>query len=254
MVTKEQYLAIQYGLKPVEKALIAYYELCWFTKHTVPTVEEVFEHLRKGRPNLRRISVNYYLARHPVIRALENRGIPFREHTQTELTDQQMAAALTVMNFADERSIKDKLDQIGVLPATYYAWLNDPAFKHFVESLSEQNLKNIKPVAVTEFTKLIAKGDWQAIKYYLDVTGAAGNNEAPQTEMLLRMIIEIIQKHVKDPSVIVSIAQDIQLAAANKTLELAAGIKPSIEGSAYESAELDENSPEVREAIHKLGY
>lgn len=246
MVTRQQYYGIKYALAPVEKALINYYELCWFTKNSVPTVEEVFEYLRKDRSNLRFTSVQYYLNRAPVRKALKDRGIPFEQHTRDELTGQQQAAALTVMNFADGRSVAEKLDQIGVLPATYYAWLNDPQFKNLVDSLSEQNLNNIKPTVVAEFTKLINKGDWQALKYYMDNTGTLTNGQTAPNEQLLRMIIEIIQKHIKDPNTMMAIATDLMHVTQ---------VRPAIEGYAVPaSEELEFDSPEVLEASKQLGY
>lgn len=249
MVSRQQYKAIKESLIPAEKALIKFYELNWVLKHTVPTVEEVTEHLRKdGRPNLRQTSVNYYLTRAPVIKALEVRGIPFRQHTREELTDQQMAAALTVMNMMDTRSIPEKLDSIGILPATYYSWLNDPLFRNFVNGLADQNKLNIRPTAVAEFTKKISEGDWNAIKYWMDVTGEFANDEAnmPKAADLMRMLIEIIQKHVKDANVIMAIAEDIKLATANRALQ-------TISQPALESQPVIYD-PELEDAKKKLGF
>jgi|KBSSwiStaDraftv2_1062776.scaffolds.fasta_scaffold00340_71 hypothetical protein len=246
MVTRKQYYAIKEGLTAAEKDLIGYYELQWFLTNTVPTVEQVYKHLRKTRDNLRITSVNYYLTRKPVIKALDDRGIPWRQHSQEELTPQQQAAALTVMNFADERSIAEKLDQLGILPATYYAWLQDPVFNNFVNSLADQNKINIRPTAVAEFTKKVNSGDWNAVKFFLEVTGEFANNTAPQSEVLLRMIVEIIQKHVKDPETIMAIAQDIKLASANRTLEVVTE-QPAITGEVVED-------PELEHAKRQLGF
>lgn len=245
MVTKSQYWAIKHALTPVEKALINFYELQWHLKHYVPTIEEVTEHLRKTRPNLKQTSVNYYLCRAPVKKALKDRGIPFEQHTRENLTPTQVAAAVTMMNFADTKSNEEKLEQLGINPSQYYAWLNDPEFQNLITTLSDQNLVNIKPTAIAEFTKLINKGDWKAIQYYLEVTGAAKGDSAPQSEQLLMMFIEIIQRHVKDPDVIIAIAQDLKLAAANRTLEVVA--QPAIESYAVE------HDPELEEAKKKLG-
>lgn len=246
-VYKSRYHAIKNALTAAEKALINYYELNWTLKSYVPTVEEVTEHLRIERPHLRQTSVNYYLTRQPVIKALEQRGIPFRQHTREELTDQQVSAAITVMNFADTRSNEDKLDELGILPATYYAWLNDPAFKNLVDSLADRNLTNIRPTAVAEFTKKINKGDWNAVKFWLETTGELTSKEAPQSEHLLRAIVEIIQKHVKDPETIIAIAQDIKLASANRTLEVATQPQ-AITGSVVE------DDPELEHAKKQLGF
>jgi hypothetical protein len=218
---QQQFYAIRAALQPAEKDLISFYQLNWHLKQGyVPTVEEVFQYLRKTRPNLSIKTVHYYLGRKPVIAALKKRGIPFEQHTQSELTDQQMAAATTVMNMLDQRSISEKLDQLGILPATYYAWLNDPQFKNFLDSMADQNKINVRPAAVAEFTKKINQGDWNAIKFWMETTGELQNDNAPQSEQILIMLVEIIQKHVKDPAVMVAIAQDMQRAMSNRTLEI----------------------------------
>ena len=233
-VSRRQYYAIKDSLTPKEKELINFYELQWHLRHNVPTIDEVAQQINQSQ-----VSVNYYLTRRPVIKALENRGIPFIQHTQENLTATQVGAAVVMMNFADTRSNDEKLDQLGINPAQYYAWLNDPQFKNLVENLAEQNLKNIKPTAIGELTKKINAGDWNAVKYYLDVTGAIGSNEQPQSEHLLRMLIEIIQKHVKDPDVMIAIAQDIKLAAANRTLEVVTSPPPMITSEPMADEELE---------------
>jgi hypothetical protein len=213
---RRQYWAIKEQLTASEKELINFYELQWALKQKVPTIEEVAEYL-----SLNQITVNYYLQRKLVIKALEKRGIPWRQHSQNDLTATQVAAAVTMMNFADTRTNDQKLDELGIAPATYYAWLNDPQFKNLVDTLADRNLTNIRPTAIGEFTKKINEGDWKAIQYFLEVTGEFQQNDQPQSEALIKMIIEIMQRHVKDPEVIVAIAKDIQLAAANRTLEIA---------------------------------
>lgn len=236
-VGRKQYWAIKETLTTPEKALISFYELHWALRHYVPTIEEVTEHLKKDYPQTGQTSVNYYLQRRPVIKALDNRGIPWRQHSQENLTATQVGVAVTMMNFSDTRTNEDKLDQLGVNPSQYQAWLNDPQFKNLIDNLADQNLRNIRPTAIGEFTKLINKGDWNAVKYFLDVTGELKSNDAPQSEQLIVMFVEIIQKHVKDPDVIVAIAQDLKLAAANRTLEVA--VQPQIESYAVPDPELD---------------
>lgn len=198
-----------------ERQLIDYYELQWHLRHHVPTIDEISNHLHLGHT-----AINYFLTRKAVIKALENRGIPWKQHSQTDLTPTQVAAAVTVMNFADIRTTEAKLDQLGILPAQYYAWLNDPQFKNLVDNLADQNLANIRPSAIGEFTKKINSGDWNAVKFWLETTGALQNDNQPQSEQLLKMIVEIIQRHVKDPAVIVAIAQDIKLVSQNRTIDV----------------------------------
>lgn len=240
-VSNKQYWAIKDSLTSKERQLIDYYELQWIMKSYVPTIEECATYLKSPQ-----VEINYMHTRRPLIKALEDRGIPWQQHTQIELTSAQVAAAVTVMNFADTRSTEAKLDQLGINPSQYYAWLKDPAFKNLVDSLADQNLTNIRPAAIAEFTKKVNAGDWNAVKFFLETTGEMQNNDLPKSEQLIKMLIEIIQKHVKDPAVIVAIAQDIKLASANRTLEVA------VERPAINSYVVDDDL-ELEEARKKLG-
>lgn len=216
---RRQYYALKNVLSKAEKDLIAFYELQWFFRHNVPTIEEVTQQLKKAHPQINQVSVNHYLQHRPVVAALDKRGIPWRQHSQADLTATQVAAAITMMNFSDTRTNNEKLDQLGINVATYNAWLNDPQFKNLIDNLADQNLTNIRPTAITEFTKKINQGDWNAIRFWLETTGEMQGNNQTQSEQLLIAIIEIIQTHVKDQDVMFAIARDIQKAAGNRTLE-----------------------------------
>jgi Helix-turn-helix of insertion element transposase len=250
-VSKKNFYAIKNTLGYTERVLIDFYEFQWHFRHSVPTPEEVVRHInskyeKEGKDHRTTLtSVNYYLGRRQVQKALEDRGIPWQQHSRETLTEAQIAAATLVMNFADTRSISEKLDALGVNPNQYYAWLKDPLFKNYVDTLSEENLHNIKPTAVAEFTKKINQGDWQAIKYYLDVTGAIQSSDAPNTEFLLVAFMEILQKHVKDPTILTAIAGDLKKATANRTLEVINHAE--IEGTTV-------NQDELREAKKMIGF
>lgn len=242
--SRAQYYAIKNALSGPEKSLINYYELQWALRSHVPTIDECVQQL-----NLKHVEINYMLTRKPVVQALEKRGIPWRQHSQVDLTPTQVAVAITMMNFADTRSNADKLDQMGVNPTQYQAWLKDPIFKNLIDNLADQNLNNIRPTAVGELTKKINEGDWNALKYYLDSTGEFAGDTAPQSEQLIRMIIEIIQRHIKDPSVIMAIAADIKAASQNRTLEV---VNPHYSQREI-TGEVLETDPDLEQAKKMLG-
>lgn len=228
---KRQYWAIKNALTTTEKKLIKFYEIQWNLRTYVPTIEELSRVL-----NVKQTEINFMLTRKPIIKALDDRGIPWRQHSQEELTATQVAAAI-VMGTPDGRTTTQKLDELGILAETYFAWLADPQFKNMVDNVTQRNLGNIREVAIAELMTKIAKGDWQAVRYYLDVTGEFVNSDTPQSEQLLKMLIEIIQRHVKDPAIITAIAQDIKLASGNRTLEV--NTPPALDGHVVEDPELE---------------
>jgi hypothetical protein len=244
MASRQQYFAIKNSLTRLEKELISFYELQWFLRNRVPTIEEVALQLK-----IKQTEVNYYLTRKPVKKALSDRGIKWEQHSQENLTATQVAAAVVMMNFTDTRDNATKLDELGISPDQYYAWQSDPQFKILLDNLADRNLKGIRPTAIAEFTKLVNKGDWHAIKYFLDVSGEFRSNEAPQSEVLLKMIIEIIQDEIKDPEVILRIAERIKLASANRTLEIVASPTSHFEGQVVSSED-----PELEHAKKMIGF
>ncbi len=232
MVDRTTYHKIRAKPSQNERELVKYYEIQWLTYKRVPTVAEVANHL-----NLSHITVNYYLTKRFVVRKmLKERGIPFEEHTQSELTQEQVAAAALVMNFADERPVSHKLSSIGVSSAQYYAWLKNPQFKNMVDMMAEENKLNVRPAAIAEFTKKVHAGDWPALKFYLEATGEFAQ-EAPASDKIIPMLIEVIQKHVQDPATLMAIADDFKSIMQNKTLEYDS--PQAIEGSVVDSGILE---------------
>ncbi len=245
-IYKQAKKQISKSLTPAERELVKFYEANWAIRARVPTIAQVYEHLRTKYPSIRQTSVNYYLNRAPVKKALKDRGIPWLNHSQEDLTAEQVAAAITVMNFADTRNTNEKLDQLGINRQQYYAWQSDPQFQNLLNSLSEQNLANIKPTAIAEFTKKVNEGDWNALKYYFDATGVIRANQAPATEQLLTVLIEVLQRHIKDADVMMAIATDIKNVMGNRTVDP----QREILGEAYEN----EPPMSVQEAQKILGY
>lgn len=173
--------------------------------------------------------INYFLTNKQVQDALEARGLPWK-HTQQEtlLTPVQLAAAITVLNFADTRHITHKLEELGVTTEQYYAWLSHPPFRRFVERVAERNLEILKPEAVTAFAQLVRNGDFNAIKYYFELTGMQQTPEIVNAKLLIQRLIDSVNKHVKDPATLALISKDLL------------GAVPGA-GSATVQVELEEN-------------
>lgn len=195
-----------------------------------PTVEQAALALSYDQTAIR-----YYLSCKVVQEALSNRGLPWNSvgsRTGRSLTHEQLATALTVMNFTDDRSINEKLEELGVLPQQYYAWLEDPVFKEFLDKRSNKNLVNARPEAITNLVNLISRKDFRAIQYYLEVTGEFSNrNEVMNVKAVIQKLIETVQKHVKDPEILGAIAKDM----LNATPSLAQGVQVALDSHASET-------------------
>jgi hypothetical protein len=85
--------------------------------------------------------------------------------------------------------------------------------QNFVQKLADRNLDILKPEAVAAFAQLVRDKDFQAIKYYFELTGAVATPELESVKVLVQKLIESVQRHVKDPQVLAAISADLLGAA-----------------------------------------
>lgn len=150
-----------------------------------------------------------------VIAALSNRGIkiPQTGDYPEELTDEQVAAVGLVLDYADKRSHNTKLRSLGITPAKWNGWLKNEVFKNYLHSLSSRGLDDALHVAHTGLIHATERGDTNAIKYYMELTGrfSGDSGESQNFKVMLQRMVETIQRHVKDPDTIRLIANDFKV-------------------------------------------
>jgi hypothetical protein len=155
---------------------------------------------------------------------LEARGVPKRLlGTGTTLsayllTEQQMTVANALLDVLDSRSRLKKLTEFGISTGTYNTWLRDPVYRAYCLDRAESLLVENQPVAHMSLINRVSQGDLGAVKYFNAMTGRYRERERAAVEIntvnqygsdKLIAIVEIIQKHVKDPAVLEAIASDI---------------------------------------------
>lgn len=198
----------------------------------VTYIEQI--HVKTGRfPTYRKLEnlfgdeegfdINTYL-KHPTFRlALANRGIstPHSLNTGGEgesqyeppknFTREQMAAITTVINFEDKRSRTTKLRELGITPAQWQGWMRDETFKTYLQDVSTSALTDNLYVANEGLLKAADRGDINAIKLYLELTGrhTADAPAMANLRVMLSRLIESVQRHV-DPETMRLIARDFE--------------------------------------------
>jgi len=160
------------------------------------------------------------------IDALKARGLPdhmLRVDSGTGfsgqvLTEQQLAVANALLDVLDSRSRIKKLTEFGVSTGTYNLWLRDPVYRQYCLERAENLLTENQPVAHMSLINRVNQGDLGAIKYFNSMTGRYRERERAAVEVnvnnqfngdKLIAIVEIIQRHVKDPATLELIAGDI---------------------------------------------
>lgn len=148
--------------------------------------------------------------------ALINRGITAPTRHSSGLSNQQVAAVLTVANFADRRAFTTKLNKLGITAAQWKGWLNNPKFKAFLNEATARDLEDSLNVVHDGLLKASDKGDVNAIKFYMELTGRhkPENQTVINLQVYLSRIVESIQRHVSGlpdgQKVISAIAKDFE--------------------------------------------
>ena len=142
--------------------------------------------------------------------ALEMRGIIYNKSTNG-LTADQLLVANTMLNLADGRSQKKKLQDLKISAAQYSAWTRDPVFQDYMRTRAEQMMGDSLHEAHLALIDNVRHGDLGSLKLYYEMVGRWSTKTANEVniEFVIIKLMEIIQKHVKDPAILTAIAEEI---------------------------------------------
>ena len=132
------------------------------------------------------------------------------------LSPQQLAVANAMLNLADRRSDKKKLEDFKVSPAIYANWKKQDKFNRYLRERAEEVLGNSIGEVHLALIDSATSGDIGAMKLFYDITGrhSPGSKQVENVRGMLVRVIEAVQRHVKDPAVLQAIATEIQLATS----------------------------------------
>ncbi len=189
------------GPQFVKKAM-PWFETFWHARGRYPLPDEIMDKFRFTQEQVELLNQSPFW-----LKSLERRGIaaPVAE----ELSDKQIAAISLITNFSDRRTIPVKLGAIGVTEEQINGWYQNPQFKAALAARTDSVLENAHPEVQAQLIRQIQKGNFQAIKFYYEVTGRAQSQETINLKMAMQQMLEVIQKHVKDPAILSAIANDI---------------------------------------------
>jgi hypothetical protein len=135
------------------------------------------------------------------------------------LTPRQMAAAAVMLNLVDRRSDEKKLRDLGISTEEYATWMQNDTFATYMQGRAEKLIDNSTHEAHMGLLKAIRGGNIQAVKLHYELTGRYNPDQdnAVNVRVMLGRIIEIIQKHVKDPNTLTAMATELQQLAIEST-------------------------------------
>lgn len=136
----------------------------------------------------------------------ENRGLDPKH----PLSAEQLAAANVLLDFSDSRSQAAKLRSMGIPTTKYNNWLKNPHFLRYLRTRAEDLISGTQHEAHVALLRNIQRGNQRSIEYYNEMTGRYNprrESEVNVTLILVRLV-EVIQRHIRDPEVIRAIAAD----------------------------------------------
>jgi hypothetical protein len=153
--------------------------------------------------------VHNIVSRPEFVRKMRRRGIEITDDWQ--LSSEQWRAICHVTDTSKKGSIQTKLRDIGIPWELWRSWNVNPVFRENYEALANEILQHSLSDINAGLVKRATSGDVNAIKFFYELTGRyrPGQNDANQNVMsVLVQVVEIIQKHVRDPEVLNKIAMD----------------------------------------------
>ena len=175
----------------------------WFLSGKLPTPEQLSQTFNLSHKKLNELLIK-------LKGSFEERGMPVIEGRS--LTPEQITLANTMLNLADQRSNRKKLQDAGVTPTKWDGWMQDPDMKEYMMTRSKQILEGALPDAHLALVENVKRGDLGSLKFYYEVSGFyTGKENQIDVRQILNKVLEILMIHVTDPEVLKKISRDLAL-------------------------------------------
>lgn len=190
---------------------ITYIEQAYFVHGSIPTDDVLADTL-----GVTKTTVAKWWNSDDFVKVLNHKGLPVSERLTGKKTEvlsaQQLAVANMMLNLQDRRSTREKLESVGVTPQKYQVWRRDPTFMEYMKKRAESLYTNGDDSAYLNLMKNVEGGDLNAAKLFFEMRNIYNPKVSVElnVDMVLVRVIEIIQKHVKDPAILEAIAWELE--------------------------------------------
>jgi hypothetical protein len=174
----------------------------------MPTYEVIAEKTGESVKYVESVVEKNPLAR----KALVVRGVNLeKSEAAARLTSQQLMAANLALNAHDKRTLREKLDLLGISSQQWHAWLRQPGFSTYMSKRAEAAFQGNDHAAYAALAQNIDENDLNAVKFHFEMRGKYKQQLDINfnVQEVVMHIVEIVAKHVKDPDIIIAIAEEI---------------------------------------------
>ena len=185
--------------------------MVWLTQSRIPMPDEL------KVTGLRIDVIKKIMANEEYKKALLARGVPM--DAMHDLTAEQLLTVQVVTNVTDKRDLKTKLKSVGVTFPQYRAWLKQPRFAGYMNSITEGLLTDHTGDLHTVLMERALRGDLNAIKYAHELSGRHDPNRQKvlDLERIVGSLLDSILRHVTDPDKLRAIEADFRVILAGVT-------------------------------------
>lgn len=191
-----------------ETEICSYYEQVYWEEGALPSVEKVAS--STGFP-INRIAK--FTATPRFKESLIKRGVKAGESLgDGVLTPEQIVVANMYLNTWDTSSMRQKLEILGITTQQFSAWKRDPAFSNYLQKRAEEQFKASDAAAFKTLVSAMEGGDLTATKLYFEMRGRYQPRVQVNInlESLMFRMVEIVARHVDDPSALEAIATELE--------------------------------------------
>jgi len=199
------------SLNNFELSMLAYVEQIYWETGYIPTQDMIAEGLDFLKTPATVRKVRNAFAKPRFQSALEKRGLEYQRDAKF-LTPVQLLLVNMMLNVEDKKSLRQKLDVLGVSLIKYQAWLRDPAFQKYLTMRTEQLFENSDHDAYRSLLQAVTRGDVTAIKLFFEMRGIYSPklDVNINIESVIYRVVEVVGKHIKDPTILNAIADEVE--------------------------------------------
>lgn len=103
--------------------------------------------------------------------------------------------------------------KLKISPVEYQSWLAQPAFQEAFSKTGNRVISDVIPAAKARLARKMEDGDLAFIKFGFEVTGEynPADRKSVDAQALIRVIFEVLEEEIKDPSILKRIGAKVQL-------------------------------------------
>jgi len=185
--------------------VLPWFETFWHKNKRYPEVDEIMGHFKFEPLQIEKLNCNKFW-----LNCLERRGIA-HPNKRGELTPTQVATISLLANFSDRRPIPAKIAALGVSTEQLNGWYAEPEFQRELATRCDVAFDTSFPEVQASLMRSIQKGNFQATKFYYEITGRVQTADQINVQQAVAGLIEAVQKVVKDPEQLRAIGEEVRL-------------------------------------------